>query len=257
MGRELTPAELRELLPAYALDAVDDDERVEIEQLLERSPEARDELAELREVTSLLAQPDHEAPGDLWNRIEEALGAEPPALGVVPEPRRASTRNGTRWRRRAAFAVAACTIAGLGVTVGILSRDMSEQEDRLRELAQRVDGSRPDDLLAMVADPHARMVELAADDGTEAASIVALPDGHAYLMGDDLPRLAAGRTYQLWAMTGDAAAPTLVSTAVFGRTLGIAPFRAPGASKGFVLTDEPAPGVPVSEGRVVAEGRFD
>lgn len=257
MGRELTPAELRELLPIYALDALDDDERVEIEQFLDRTPAAREELAALREVTSLLAQPDHEAPADLWARIEEALGAEPPALDLVAEAPRAVPRNGARWRRRALVAVAVCTIAGLGVTVGILSRDMSEQEDRLSELAQRVDGSRRDDLLAMVADPHARTIELAGDDGSRAASIVAMPDGQAYLMGDDLPRLGTDRTYQLWAMTGDATAPTLVSTGVFGRTPGIAAFRAPGAASGFVLTDEHAPGVPVSEGRVVAEGRFD
>ena len=43
MDRELTPEEIADLLPAYALDAVDDDERAAIDEYLARTPEARDD----------------------------------------------------------------------------------------------------------------------------------------------------------------------------------------------------------------------
>jgi len=42
MDRELTPEEIVELLPAYALDAVDDDERASVETYLAAHPDSRD-----------------------------------------------------------------------------------------------------------------------------------------------------------------------------------------------------------------------
>ncbi len=258
MGRELTPAELRELLSVYALDAVDDVEREEVERYLDRSPEARAELAELREVASLLVQPDRDAPPTLWERIEESLAAEPPALGVPGTPR-------TTWRplrrplvRRLAVAGVAATVAALAVTVVLLSRDMSQQEDRLAALAQHLErGDARDAALALAADPRARTATLTWRDGHPSVPVVALPDGRGYLMGDHLPRLQRDRTYQLWAMSADERRPTLVSAAVLGPDPGVAAFHAPAATHGFVLTNERAPGVQRARGPVVAEGRFD
>ncbi len=217
MGRELTPAELRELLSVYALDAVDDVEREEVERYLDRSPEARAELAELREVASLLVQPDRDAPPTLW------------------EP-----------------------VAALAVTVVLLSRDMSQQEDRLAALAQHLErGDARDAALALAADPRARTATLTWRDGHPSVPVVALPDGRGYLMGDHLPRLQRDRTYQLWAMSADERRPMLVSAAVLGPDPGVAAFHAPAATDGFVLTNERAPGVQRARGPVVAEGRFD
>ena len=42
MDRELTPEEITELLPAYALDALDDDERAIVEAYLASDAGARD-----------------------------------------------------------------------------------------------------------------------------------------------------------------------------------------------------------------------
>lgn len=82
MGRELMPRELEELLGAYALDAVDGDERDQIEAWLARSPEARQELTGLRETAALLTHPASEAPPEVWARIEEALIEPPPPLAL-------------------------------------------------------------------------------------------------------------------------------------------------------------------------------
>lgn len=51
----MTPDELPKLLGAYALDAVDADERERIERYLETDPRARAELDRLREAAALLA----------------------------------------------------------------------------------------------------------------------------------------------------------------------------------------------------------
>ena len=62
MARELSLAELHELLAAYALDAVDPDERAQIEAWLERAPTARREVDELIETASLLYSEDPTTP---------------------------------------------------------------------------------------------------------------------------------------------------------------------------------------------------
>ena len=53
MDHELSPDELESLLAAYAIDAVDDDERRAVEEHLRRSPAAADEVARLREAAAI------------------------------------------------------------------------------------------------------------------------------------------------------------------------------------------------------------
>ena len=48
MDRELTPDEIRELLAAYAIDAVDDDERAAVDEYLAGDADARDEVASIQ-----------------------------------------------------------------------------------------------------------------------------------------------------------------------------------------------------------------
>ena len=84
MARELTPAELDELLGAYALDALDADERDAVEEWLARSPNARRDADELRETASLLAESAEAPPSDLWSRIEARLGDADDAVDVPP-----------------------------------------------------------------------------------------------------------------------------------------------------------------------------
>ena len=144
---------------------------------------------------------------------------------------------------KVALGVAAATAAAALVAVVVVSDRMAEQGDRLDQVASSVehDGMRRAAMGAM-ADPDARTVRLRADGGAGSATVVTLPGGGGFLMAEDLPRLAAGRTYQLWAMTGDAGAPGLVSAGVLGRDLEIAAFHAPESVHGFVVTDETAPG---------------
>ncbi len=55
MDRELTPEEIKDLLPAYAIDAVDDDERAAIDAYLDTDDDARDEVASIQRAASFLA----------------------------------------------------------------------------------------------------------------------------------------------------------------------------------------------------------
>jgi Anti-sigma-K factor rskA len=243
VGRELTPPELHELLAAYALDAVDGDERLQIEDWLERAPDAQAELAELRETAALLARRGGDAPPGLWARIEGELGEEPTGL-VLPldEARRTRGRRPSVLARGAAIVAAASAIAA-SATYVILDHQMARQEDRLEQVARSVTAEsthRAAD--AASADPSATTVELASIDGDRHATVVTLPDGSGYLMRHNLPPLPEGHTYQLWAITGSPGNERLVSAGVLGPSFGVAAFRGPNQPLGYAVTDEEAPG---------------
>ena len=91
----MTHVEIEELLGAYALDAVDEDERREVEEHLATCPRCRGEVAAHREVAAMLGNATGEgpavAPENLWDRIAASLQEEPPALASVVQP--------PSWRR--------------------------------------------------------------------------------------------------------------------------------------------------------------
>ena len=84
MDRELTPEEIAELLPAYALDAVDDDERAAIDAYLTSHPEERDALADLQVTASMLAHTGGPPPDGVWERLESIIATTPPPQRIVP-----------------------------------------------------------------------------------------------------------------------------------------------------------------------------
>ena len=86
MDRELTPDELAELLPAYALDAVDDDERAQIEDYLARNDDARARVAEFQVTASMLAHTGGPPPVGVWEKLESIIAESPRTLRAVAPP---------------------------------------------------------------------------------------------------------------------------------------------------------------------------
>ncbi len=276
MARALTAAELEELLGAYALDAVDDDERAQIEAWLARSPNARRDADELRETASLLAQSgDDDVPADLWARIETHLGdpadpidastgrgVPPLRLGEVVDlgARRDATPSAARLRRRpwlvgVAAALALAVALGVGVVAG--SR-LDDQEQRIDQLAVGME-KRSMERAALVAtmQPGARTAELAVSDADPMmAKVVVTPDGHGYLMSDGLPTLASGRIYQLWAVMGDGPGSAVMSAGVMGATPGVMAFTTDAGVTGFLVTEERSPGVARTNRPPVLQGHL-
>jgi hypothetical protein len=248
MGRELTPRELRDLLGAHALDAVDGDEREQLEEWLERTPGAREELASLRETAALLANVGTEAPPGVWARIEESLGEEPPPLAAPMRQRRLTMR--------VTAGLAAASVAAATITAVVLSDEMSEQEERLESVTRSVRKRGVQQAaIAAMADPQARTLHLESAAGAT-ATVITMPNGEGYLMSVHLPRLARGSTYQLWAFTGGPYHPEMVSAGVLGRDVHVAAFRAPGDAQGFAITLEEVPGSTTPHGAHVLEGSF-
>jgi regulator of protease activity HflC (stomatin/prohibitin superfamily) len=78
--------DLEDLLGAYALDAVNEDERKQIDAYLVRSPQARAEVQRHHEVAAAIAASPGEAPAPLWLRIESLLDDRSPSEATLAMP---------------------------------------------------------------------------------------------------------------------------------------------------------------------------
>ncbi len=234
--------EIAELLGAYALGALDADERARVDDLLDRSPEARSELA--RYEHALVALTDAEATAPLphggWDRVRTAMHDEAAdddhrddhghdddgstvapvvELPILRLPRRERARRGPVVLAAAAANVA----AGLAVAL-VVQR-------------QGGGGSLQDAADAALTDGSSRIGRLAGDG----VSIRAVIDtrGNGYLFAADLPALPEGRIYQLWSLDG----PAPVSLGVLGNRPGLVAFPTGGQVRTLALSTEASPGV--------------
>lgn len=237
--------ELDELLGAYALHALDPDERDRVDRYLEHRLEARAEIDAHLETAArlaLLSDDERAAPPSVWEAIRAEVHApDGPSMASVTSL--ASRRTVSARLAGGVGAVAATVILVLGLQVADLRGRVG---DSPRDALPGVDVQ----YAAAASSPGAAVVVLEAADAHDLAHIALLPDGTGYLVNDDLEPLSADRTYQLWAVVGDD--ERVISVGVLGNDPSGAVFRVSGPVRAFVLTEEEAGGVPQSEGRSVA-----
>lgn len=236
--------ELDELLGAYALDAVDADERLAIEQYLRVDPRARREVEEHREVATILAWSTMSAPEGLWDRIASNLDEAPPqprgelASVLSLDQARHERPSRRRWQDFGSWAVASAAAAVVAVLVVNAVVDRGPEEP---PLAVAVAEAR--------ADRDSTSARLVRADGVVGGEAIIDQDGHGYLLGDQLPELPSDQTYQLWGVIGE----QVISLGVLGHNPEIELFSAGAPVSQLVVTIERAGGV-VSNGN--PEGAF-
>jgi anti-sigma-K factor RskA len=248
VDRELTRAELDELLPLLALDALDGEERAQVERYVARDETARAEVESLREAIALLPPAGVQAPTSLWSTIEGSLGPPrehpAPPLRMVSPPAAAGRQRARRPRRLAAAVLAAAAI----VAVTVLGVQVVRQQHRIDDLAAEMHGDpMRQQALAARASKDSHVIRLGATAGNGDAEIVMLLDGTGYFMDHDLPALDRGSTYQLWAKVGDPDSPRMVSLGVLGADPDVVPFRLSTPATMFEVTKETAPGSTVPD----------
>ena len=246
MAGELSRHDLDSLLGAHALDAVDPGEREQIDRYLARSPLARAEIDETREVMSLLVDPEEGSPA-LWSRIEAEISRQPDATNVHLLTAHQETPR-SRFARRGLALVAAAAALVLAVLVGVElgGNGGSPIADRQAPVRAAAEEAR--------SDPQSRQAALADADGVVRATVVRLPDGTGYVTNKGLEELPSGRTYQLWALIDDKTGPAFVSAGVLGRDLDVAVFRFNGRVRGFGISSERTPGALAPHNPLAAEG---
>lgn len=252
---DLTHDEIAELLGAYALNALDDDERGVVDAHLDGCPRCRDEVHGHREVASLLGNTGGDAPDGLWDRIASTLEEAPPPMRLsLPDGQASVIPLAPRRRQQGNRIVVGAIGAAAALTIGVLGVKVVQQDDEI----DRISSALEDDALLTAAnlalvDPGAVQSKLTSADGRFSASAVVLPDGTGFLMVHDLPSLDDTRTYQLWGQTGSG----LISLGLLGaEPADVLPFHASGDLAALAITEEVAGGVSQSENPPALLGRF-
>jgi anti-sigma-K factor RskA len=193
-------AETHELIAAYALDALDGDDRARAKEVLAASPEAREELRSLTEVAATMATATvGPAPRpELRDRILAAALAEPQNVVSLDERRRS--------RLVPVLGVVAAVAACVALALGVWGASVSSERDEARSALARERAA-----AAVLAHPAAES-KLTGASGR----LVVGADGEAVLVVSDVPRAPAGKTYQVWVIDGG----TPVSGGLFSPTGG-------------------------------------
>ena len=188
-----------DLIDAYALDALSEGERAEVEAYLAANPEAQAEVDELQSVASLLAlaPEERQPPPELRDRLMRAVEAEAgPVQATLRGGRSQASGDGVLGRigglfsaRNVSWGLAAALLVGL-LSWNTLLR--SELQD--------------------VQDVGARGVQTTQLSGSEmpegsSAEVVAFPDREAVLVAEGMPELEAGQTLQIWVIDEDGPKP--------------------------------------------------
>ena len=182
---------LHELSAAYALDALDADERERFEWHLASCERCRDELEEFWSVAGALAYGSGgpPPPPTLRERVLSEARRELPTADVVP------LRTRLALPAAASFAAVAAVLA---VGLGLWGTSLNGQVDELRsELAGTTEA------VAILSDPASRQLSLSGADGR----LVISRTGQAALVLTGVDRAPEGKTYEIWVIEDGTATP--------------------------------------------------
>ena len=267
MSTTPTHEELRDLLGVYALDAVDPDERLLVEEHLVTCPACRAEVSAHREVASMLAHTGATAPDGLWDRISASLEETPPALrlaafappgepaadeagaGAPAAPVASLAAHRERRVRLSAFVGVAAAAVIAVLALGFVVVRQNSRLDHVNAALSKV-GLQQVVSKAMNERGFSH-AHLQSTDGKVSVPAVVTPQGVGYLVTTDLPTLRAGRTYQLWGVRRK----HVVSLGIFTAGADAVPFQTNGPLDALAITDEVEGGVTSSSNQPVVAGK--
>ena len=128
-----------QLLGAYALDAVDEEEAALIEAHVAECPRCTAELAEHREVAGMLGNMGGDAPRELWDRISSqatrpvTVPTSTPEL-VLPTVGGAARRHLGPRGRRAPWVVAGAVLAVAAVVIALMAVQVARLDTKVSNL---------------------------------------------------------------------------------------------------------------------------
>jgi anti-sigma-K factor RskA len=241
------------MIPAHALSALDVAEASALNDHLSECAECRMELEEWEATALVMAVSP--------NPIEPSAGVRDRILTEVrkdlakPEviPFRAATRN--IWSSFGSLGAIAAVILAAVLIVGlvVLWRENRAAHAELQAMAAQLEKTQKDlertrEFFTLVTSPGAKMMELGgtAEASGAMAKLAYDKTGHAMLVAHGLPKVPAGKEYQLWfivsgkpPMPGKAFAPDEAGSATATDQMPEVAL----ASDVFAITLEPAGGV--------------
>jgi anti-sigma-K factor RskA len=183
--------ELNVLAGAYALDALDDDERAVFEEHLQTCEGCTDEVAGLRLTAAELSRTTETAPppqlrADVLAAISQVRPLPPVVDNVIVLHRARAARS--VWQLvAAACALVAIAVSGWGYAQHRNADRAASAQSTVQQLLQ-------------ASDLRATTTALAQGSGTV---LYSAQEHRVVLIGHGMPTLASGKTYQLWMLSAD------------------------------------------------------
>ena len=189
-------SEVHTLAGAYALDALDDVERVRFDRHLAECDDCVVEVASFHETAALLGTGATLAPPPGLRERVLAEAAQTRQLSPV-QPPRALERSGSRAVRL--LAVAASSLLVLTLGLGAVALSWRSDADRARQVAAGMS--------EVLADPERQVVD--AEFGSGHGTLVVSGD-RVVVLGDDVEAPPAGKAFQLWLIGDEGPRPSVM-----------------------------------------------
>ncbi len=254
----MTHEEAQELLAVYALDAVDEPERGDIERHVDECVRCSGELDNLRGVTSAMGNVSEPASAQLWQRISEHLyddvnsNASPPLRALETPLAPISLMSARRdVRSRRAKVIASCAAVAAAALVGVLSFNLVQVNNHVSQLTNALGAADRGAVAAAELAPGHLNVTLSNSHVADLAKFVML-SGHGYMVSSKMPNLSSAQTYQLWGMIDGKP----ISLGLMGTRPTNVEFTVAGASapSELAVTIEPAGGTSTPTTPIIASG---
>jgi anti-sigma-K factor RskA len=193
--------DIHALSGAYAVDALDDDERAQFEQHLAGCETCQAEVASLQETAALLAETaPARPPAELRTRVLAGIATVRPLPPEVEKPAAPVTELAPRRRRRTAvWLAAAAAVVALGAG-GIVWQQAHD------------DGS-PSQVEQIQAAGDVQSYRVPLSNGGSATVYRSKKLNEAAIVTKDMPSAPAGHDYVLWLQHGDTMVPAGVMPA--------------------------------------------
>ena len=237
-----------ELLPAFALDALDDAERTRVESHLRECANCRRDVDDYLSVTASLAfaAPQVEPPSNLKNRVLKAT-----VQSTMPRPsfiETLSTFFANVFRAPAFSAMTLGLIIALGIWNLSLQNQIAQQMTANQQMQSDVTRTRA--IVSMVAysQNEPRIMQASEVAPQAVGRLVVAPELNALaLIVYDMPKLDASKVYQIWLIdpAGDRTSGGTFTVDASGRAWVL--IRAPkplNSYQGIGITIEPEGGSP-------------
>jgi anti-sigma-K factor RskA len=246
-------ASIRDLAAAYALGALSPEETRAFEAYLAGSPQARQEVAELRETAALLAVagPERQPGPALRQRVLDRVRAS--KLATLPAAAARPPRSKTRipflaWAALAALIVIAVGLANrvrvLTSTLTVRDSTIAAQQQALSEQGNQL--AAREQILASIFEPGVELVQL-TKQGDPDPRIQLFWDrlrNTAVLHASKLKPTPSGRTYQLWFIRDGKPVPSVTFDVTAEGSASVSGVTVPtgGAISAAAVTEEPTGG---------------
>jgi anti-sigma-K factor RskA len=236
----MTSPDIHALGGAYALDAVDDLERVAFDRHLAECETCTLEVAEYRETVTRLAEGSWSVPPPrLRERVLTRAAATPQ---LSPNGRRRGVAPPVaRWRRLSA---AAAVVGVLGL--GAAATTYAVQEQRLDDerAAVALAQQRADRIQTVLAAPDAALRAGEMTGGGRVTLVVSDAEDAGVVVLTDAPPPGPDRAYQLWVVPAGSVTPVSVGLLEAGRSAATELIEGVRGRAVFAVSLEPAGGSP-------------